>query len=337
MDTTTIILISLLIVVVMGFVFWYINNQAAILAEAEAEAEAAEAKAEAERLAAIAAALETSADADANVDAVTDTAPSVSTHPLAGDKYIVVKGTSTGVIVPDSNATNKFELDTTGARTSKMVITLEAVEGEAGTYYLFAKAGDGYYMKYDNSGFVTKTKKPTTLKSLKPYKIKFTSIGDEYAMSYVDKDDVQMFFGYNGDGAMKSDKSVATILTTGLVAFEDAGVSSYILTGNFGEENFTAFDIAVDDEEKPKTNIKGCLEALPDIDLGEDVDRESLLAVAYKASEPSGDTDEDGNPIMTKPCRAYPQSDTYSHDVGATGWVTTCIDETKNIEQGCLL
>jgi hypothetical protein len=266
--------------------------------------------------------------------------PAAGTHPLAGDKYIVVKGTSTGVIVPDSNATKKFELDTTGARTSKMVITLEAVEGEADTYYLFAKMLKKY-MKYDNSGFKLVTKKPTTTpKSLKPYKIKFTSIGDEYAMSYMDKDDVQTFFGYKADGAMTSDKSVATILTTGLVALEDAGISSYILSGNFGEENFTAFEIAVDDEDKPKTNIKGCLEALPDVDLGEGVDRDSLLAVAYKASEQKIVNDEpavdaDGNHIMTKPCRAYTTTGNLTN--GGTGWVTTCVDETKNIEQGCLL
>jgi hypothetical protein len=217
-----------------------------------------------------------------------------------------------------------------------MVITLEAVEGEAGTYFLFAKMLKKY-MKYDNSGLKLMTKKPTTPKSLKPYKIKFTSIGDEYAMSYMDKDDVQMFFGYE-DGAMTSDKSVASILTTGLVALEDAGVSSYILTGNFGgdgDENFVEFDIARDDAEEPKTTIKGCLEALPDVDLGEDVDRDSLLAVAYKASEE--ETDDEGNTIMTKPCRAYTTTGKRITTNDGTGWVTTCIDETKNIEQGCLL
>src|SRR5210317_87977 len=336
MDTTTIILIVLLIVVAAGVAFWYMNNQAATLAEAEAEAEAA-------RLAAITAAAEASAAADADADAGADAGadadmpPAAGTHPLAGDKYIVVKGTkATGVIIPDSSATKNFKLDTTGARTSKMVITLEAVEGEADTYFLFTKAIDnGKYMKYDNGGLLLKPKKPTTLKYLKPYKIKFTSIGDEYAMSYMDKDDVQMFFGYNGDGAMTSDKSVATILAEGLVALEDAGVSSYILTGNFGEENFTAFEIAVDDEEKPKTNIKGCLEALPDVDLGEGVDRDSLLAVAYKASEEV--TDDDGNTTTTKPCRAYTTTGERFTDNGGTGWVTTCVDETKNIEQECLL
>jgi type II secretory pathway pseudopilin PulG len=261
MDTTTIILIVLLIVVAAGVAFWYMNNQAATLAEAEAEAEAA-------RLAAITAAAEASAAAsaaaDADADADADMPPAAGTHPLAGDKYIVVKGTSTGVIVPDSDAAKNFKLDTTGARTSKMVITLEAVEGEADTYYLFAKMLKKY-MKYKTGGFnVAKQAKPTEAKSLKPYKIKFTSIGDEYAMSYMDKDDVQMFFGYEGDGAMTSDESVATILAEGLVALEDAGVSSYILTGNFGEENFTAFEIAVDDEEKPTT----CIDETKNIEQG---------------------------------------------------------------------
>ena len=336
MDTTTIILIVLLIVMAAGVAFWYINNQATNLAEAEAEADA-------ERLAAATAAelaAATAADADADAAAAAETQAGGGPHSLAGDKFIVVKGTTTGVIVPKTDG-KKFTVSTNGTRSDAMVITLEAVEGETETYFLFAKV-EKKYMKYDNGGFKLMTKKPTTPKSLKPYKIKFTSVGDVYAMSYMDKDDMEIFFGYKSDGKMIADSSVASILTTGLVTLEDAGVSSYILSGNFGEDNFAAFDIALDDEDNAKTSIQGCFDALPDAELGDEVDRDSLKAVAYKASvqKTNGGTgveDENGNPIMTKACRVYTTTGTRITGDGGTGWVTTCVDKTKNIKQGCLL
>jgi Flp pilus assembly protein TadG len=337
MDTTTIILIVLLIVMAAGVAFWYINNQATNLAEAEAEADAA-------RLAAATAAeLAAAADADAAelaAAADAETPAGGGTHSLAGDKFIVVKGTKTGVITPKTDG-KRFTVRTDGTRSDDMVITLEAVEGETDTYFLFSK-GEKKYMKYDNGGLKFVTKKPTTPKSLKPYKIKFTSIGDVYAMSYMDNDDMEIFFGYDGSEKMIADSSVASILTTGLVTLEDAGVSSYILSGNFGEDNFTAFDIALDDENKPKTSIQGCFDALPDAELGDEVDRDSLLAVAYKASEQKmvNDqfaVDDEGNKIMTKACRVYTATGTRITDDGGTGWVTTCVDKTKDIKQGCLL
>ena len=222
-----------------------------------------------------------------------------------------------------------------------MVITLEAVEGETDTYFLFSKR-EKKYMKYEDNGLKFVIKKPTTHKALKPYKIKFTSIGDVYAMSYMNKDDMELFFGYDGSEKMITDSSVASILTTGLVTLEDAGVSSYILSGNFGEDNFTAFDIALDDENKPKTSIQGCFDALPDAELGDEVDRDSLLAAAYKASvqkmvNDQLAVDDEGNPIMTKACRVYTATGTRIETGTGTGWVTTCVDKTKDIKQGCLL
>jgi Flp pilus assembly protein TadG len=338
MDTTTIILIVLLIVMAAGVAFWYINNQATNLAEAEAEADAA--RLAAATAAELAAAADADADADAAADAAAETPAGGGTHSLAGDKFIVVKGTKTGVITPETDG-KKFTVSTNGTRSDAMVITLEAVEGETETYFLFSK-GEKKYMKYDNGGLKFVTKKPTTPKSLKPYKIKFTSIGDVYAMSYMDKDDMELFFGYNGVDKMITDSSVASILSTGLVTLEDAGVSSYILSGNFGEDNFAAFDIALDDEDKPKTSIQGCFDALPDAELGDDVDRDSLLAVAYKASvqkivndQPAVDAEE--NPVMTKACRVYTATGSRITGDGGTGWVTTCVDKTKDIKQGCLL
>lgn len=338
MDTTTIILIVLLIVMAAGVAFWYINNQATNLAEAEAEADAARlAAATAAELAAAA-----DADADAAAAAAAETPAGGGTHSLAGDKFIVVKGTTTGVIVPDKDG-KKFTVSTNGTRSDDMVITLEAVEGETDTYFLFSK-GEKKYMKYDNSGLKFVTKKPTTPKSLKPYKIKFTSVGDVYAMSYMDKDDMELFFGYDGSEKMITDSSVASILTTGLVTLEDAGVSSYILSGNFGEDNFAEFDIALDDEDNAKTSIQGCFDALPDAELknaqGDEVDRDSLLAVAYKASvqkmvNDQLAVDENENPVMTKACRVY--TTTGERVETGTDWVTTCVDKTKDIKQGCLL
>ena len=339
MDTTTIILIVLLIVMAAGVAFWYINNQATNLAEAEAEAEADAARLAAATAAELAAAAAADADADADADA--ETPAGGGTHSLAGDKFIVVKGTkTTGVITPKTDG-KRFTVRTDGTRSDAMVITLEAVEGETDTYFLFSK-GEKKYMKYDNdnSGFKLVTKKPTTPKSLKPYKIKFTSIGDVYAMSYMNKDDMELFFGYDGSEKMIADSSVASILTTGLVTLEDAGVSSYILSGNFGEDNFTPFDIALDDENKPKTSTQGCFDALPDAELGDEVDRDSLLAVAYKASvqkmvNDQLAVDENENPVMTKACRVY--TTTGERVETGTDWVTTCVDKTKDIKQGCLL
>ena len=342
MDTTTIILIVLLIVMAAGVAFWYINNQATNLAEAEAEADAA--RLAAATAAELAADADADADADAAADAAAETPAGGGTHSLAGDKFIVVKGTKTGVITPKTDG-KRFTVRTDGTRSDDMVITLEAVEGETDTYFLFSKR-EKKYMKYEDNGLKFVIKKPTTHKSLKPYKIKFTSIGDVYAMSYMNKYDMELFFGYDGSEKMITDSSVASILTTGLVTLEDAGVSSYILSGNFGEDNFAEFDIALDDEDNAKTSIQGCFDALPDAELknaqGDEVDRDSLLAVAYKASvqETNGGTgvnDENGNAIMTKACRVYTATGTSIETGTGTGWVTTCVDKTKDIKQGCLL
>jgi len=174
------------------------------------------------------------------------------------------------------------------------------------------------YIKYSNAGFGYRSSKPTTYH----YKIKFTEVGDKQAMSYTNAEGKEFFFGYDGE-KMKSSESVTDIISTGLVNVIDVDVSGYVLPGNFGSdaENFREYGPAEDDE--PIDNIQGCLTRLGEVDLDEEY-REGLLSVAY-------------NKEAESPCRAYPQSDSYSYKPGATGWVTTCVDKSKDIKQGCLL
>lgn len=198
-----------------------------------------------------------------------------------------------------------------------MMITFEPVEGQENTYLLKSK-GLGKYIKYSNNGFGYRSSTPTTYH----YKIKLTPVGDNYAMSYTTSDGKQYFFGYDGD-KMKTDTSVTEIISTGLVDVLDTEVSGFILPGHFGSdaENFREFGPGEDGE--PIKDIGGCLNRLGEIDMDEEY-KESLLSVAYSKEAET-------------PCRAYPQSDSYSYDANATGWVTTCVDKTKDIKQGCLL
>jgi type II secretory pathway pseudopilin PulG len=317
MNTTVIVLIILLIVVAAGVAFWYTNQQA----KAEEEAAAAAAAAAAAMTAAMAAA-PTPEVAPAPAPEVAPTP--ADTHPLAGDKFIIVKGeTTNGVARPNGT------VDMGNARTEDHVFTFEPVEGEADTYLLFAKEGEKY-LKYSENKFLGRKTKPTGEKTLQSYKIKFTKIGDDYVMSYMD-DDKEMFFGFvktNDDFTMTEDENPGVI--TNPINVVEAGVSSFIFTGNFGgeEDKYVPFSIALDDDENPKKTIEGCFETFPDVDLGEDVSREDILAISYNA------TADDG-----KRCRAYMNKPGVSanFDKTASAWVTVCADRTKDLNKGCLL
>jgi hypothetical protein len=240
----------------------------------------------------------------------------VGSHPFAGDKFLVSGNDANAVIVPIEND-NRFKIDTSGARTDDMMVTLEPVDDQENTYFIKSK-GVGKYIKYSNNGFGYRSSKPTTYH----YKIKLTPVGDKYAMSYTNNDSKQYFFGYDGD-KMKSDTSVTEIISTGLVDLVDAEVAGFILPGHFGSdaENFREFGPGEDGD--PIGDIQGCLSRFGELDMDEEY-KESLLSVAY-------------NKEAETPCRVYPQSDSYSYDAKAAGWVTTCIDKTKDIKQGCLL
>ena len=314
MNTKVIVLIILLIVVAAGVAFWYTNQQAKKEADAKAEAEAAAA-------AAAAAAATAAAAAPAPTPAPTTTVP--DTHPLAGDKFIIVKGEPDVVALPDGS------VNTGDARTEDMVITLEPIEGEADTYFLFAKASEKY-IRYKTGGFSLRTSKPTTEKSLMPYKIKFTQIGDDYVMSYMTDKDTQKFFGFmkknDNSFTMVEDENPGAI--TNPINVQEAGVSSFVFTGKFGTDDFVAFPIALDDDEKSKTTLEGCFETLPDVDLGEELSQEDILAVSYNPGADAG-----------KRCRAYMNKPGVSatFDKRAADWVTVCADRTKDLNKGCLL
>lgn len=249
---------------------------------------------------------------------IEETPEPVQSHPFAGDKFIVTGKDTSVVIVPIENTNqNNFRLDSSGARTEEMAVRLEPVEGQDNTYFILSK-GLKKYIKYSNSGFGYRSSKPTTYH----YKIKLTKVADNYVMSYVNNEDKEMFFGYDGE-KMKTDASVTSLIGTGLVNLVDAGVSGYVLPGNFGgnAENYKEYGAAEDDEQIE--NIQGCIKRLSEVDMDDEY-RKSLLSVAF-------------NKEAETPCRVYPQSDTYAYKQDATGWVTTCLDSSKNIKQGCLL
>jgi hypothetical protein len=240
----------------------------------------------------------------------------VGSHPFVGNRFIVSSKDSNAVIVPTEQG-NRFRIDTSGARTDDMMVVFEPVEGKENVYFLKSK-GLGKYIKYSNNGFGYRSSTPTTFH----YKIKFTAVGEYYAMSYVNDDGKEFFFGYDGE-KMKSSASVTDIINTGLVSVVDVEVSGFVLPGNFGNnaDNYREYGPAEDDNKI--TDIQGCLTRLGELDLDEEY-KASLLSVAH-------------NKDAETPCRAYPKSDSYSYKADAAGWVTTCIDKSKDIKQGCLL
>jgi len=239
----------------------------------------------------------------------------VGSHPFAGNKFIVLGNDANSVIVPVESG-NGFEIDKSGSRTKKMMVVFEPVEDKENTYFL-KSSGLNKYIKFSNQGFGYRTSKPATYH----YIIKFTKIGDKYAMSYDDSKGKQYFFGYDGN-KLKSDTSVTELISTGLVDVVDLNVTGFVLPGNFGSEsdNYREYGPG---EDEPITDVRGCLNRLNDIDMDEEY-RKSILSVAF-------------NKEAEAPCRAYPQTDKYTYQAGATGWVTTCVDKSKDIEQGCLL
>ncbi len=303
------ILIIILVVAVAGGAYWYMNKGTPMVASAPVSAPMPTPTA---------------------TESVTESAPSpsvqsamvqevtepVGSHPFAGDRFIVSAKDSNAVLVPTEQDI-RFRIDKSGARTNDMMVAFEPVEGKENTYFLKSK-GLGKYIKYSNNGFGYRSSKPTTYH----YKIKFTAVGENYAMSYINDDGKEFFFGYDGE-KMKSSESVTDIISTGLVGVVDVDVSGFVLPGNFGSdaENFREYGPADDDDKI--NDVQGCLTRLGEVDLDEEY-REGLLSIAY-------------NKEADTPCRAYPKSDSYSYNAGATGWVTTCIDKSKDIKQGCLL
>jgi hypothetical protein len=75
----------------------------------------------------------------------------VGSHPFAGDKFLVTGNDANAVIVPIEND-NRFKIDTSGARTNDMMVTLQPVDDQENTYFIKSK-GVGKYIKYSNNGF----------------------------------------------------------------------------------------------------------------------------------------------------------------------------------------
>jgi hypothetical protein len=235
-------------------------------------------------------------------------------HPLKGKKFLISKKLVPGVIVPKfstDDVPTTFDIVTSGVRKEDMMVEFIPITDQSNTYYLYSPTMERY-IKYSSSGFGYRGTTPTT----EQYKIKFTSIGENYVMSYMTTSGVEMFFGIV-DGTMKSSETVTDISGSGLVNVEDGEVGAYVLPGNFGNEYSQYGTSEVE-------NIRDCLGEIGTID---DTSDGEFLSVAYKNP---GETEE-------SPCRAYKFGDDYSYDPSAEGWVTTCVDKTKDISQGCLL
>ena len=307
MNTTVIVLIILLIVVAAGVAYYTMNKEPTIPTPVMMPAPIP-----------TPAEVMTPEIVDEEMSEPEPEPEPVSSHPLAGNKFLIAKIEDEGIIVPTTSG-KKFKIDTTGARTEEMIIEFMPVETTPDTYTLFAKDMKKY-LKYSSNGFGIRTTKPKA--DDKDYHIKFTKVGENYVMSYKTSDDKEKFFGYDGSKIITSD-SVTAILQQGLVNVEDAGVSGFILPGHFGGDTNNFREYGVDEGDDPIENIEGCINRLADVDM-EDEERDKLLSIAFKAD-------------AENPCRVYPQSDTYSYDAGATGWVTTCLDKSKDIKQGCIL
>jgi hypothetical protein len=319
MNPTMVVVLILLLVLVGGAIYWFMNR--------EPEPEPAPAPAPTPAPVAVVtpvavpspAEVAAVAAAQEELDAVNQELADMSvvrTHPFTGNKFLISKKTVPGVIVPKlavGEPASTFDIVTTGVRTDDMMVEFKPIENEPDTYYLYSSPLERY-IKYNSTGFGYSATTPTTI----PYKIKFTSLNDEYVMSYTTTSGVEMFFGYDvATGTMISSESVLDIVNSGLVNVEDGDVAGTILPGNFGTEFFTYGTAELG-------NIQDCLTNIDEVDIE---DKSELLSVAYKNP---GETED-------APCRAYKNGDSYGYMPEAEGWVTSCIDNTKSVKQGCLL
>jgi hypothetical protein len=319
MNPTMVVVLILLLVLVGGAIYWFMNR--------EPEPEPAPAPAPTPAPVAVVtpvavpspAEVAAVAAAQEELDAVNQELADMSvvrTHPFTGNKFLISKKTVPGVIVPKlavGEPASTFDIVTTGVRTDDMMVEFKPIENEPDTYYLYSSPLERY-IKYNSTGFGYRATTPTTI----PYKIKFTSLNDEYVMSYTTTSGVEMFFGYDvATGTMISSESVLDIVNSGLVNVEDGDVAGTILPGNFGTEFFTYGTAELG-------NIQDCLTNIDEVDIE---DKSELLSVAYKNP---GETED-------APCRAYKNGDSYGYMPEAEGWVTSCIDNTKSVKQGCLL
>jgi hypothetical protein len=315
MNPTMVVVLILLLVLVGGAIYWFMNREP----EPEPAPAPAPTPAPVAVVTPVAVPSPAVAAAQEELDAVNQELADMSvvrTHPFTGNKFLISKKTVPGVIVPKlavGEPASTFDIVTTGVRTDDMMVEFKPIENEPDTYYLYSSPLERY-IKYNSTGFGYRATTPTTI----PYKIKFTSLNDEYVMSYTTTSGVEMFFGYDvATGTMISSESVLDIVNSGLVNVEDGDVAGTILPGNFGTEFFTYGTAELG-------NIQDCLTNIDEVDIE---DKSELLSVAYKNP---GETED-------APCRAYKNGDSYGYMPEAEGWVTSCIDNTKSVKQGCLL
>ena len=245
MSPIVIIVLILLLVLIGGGVYWFMIREPEPEPEPEPESEPEPAPAP-----------ESEPALTPEEQALQEDMEVIRTHPLKGKKFIVSKKPVPVVIVPkfstgDVPAT--FDIVTSGLRNEDMMVEFRPITDQSNTYYLYSPTMERY-IKYSSGGFGYRGTTPTT----EQYKIKFTSIGENYVMSYMTTSGVEMFFGIV-DGTMKSSETVTDISGSGLVNVENGEVGAYVLSGNFGND-YTQY--GTDGVE----NIQDCLGEMGTID-----------------------------------------------------------------------
>jgi len=238
--------------------------------------------------------------------------PPIDHHPLSGPAFIVFKdGKVLYPVNPESGS--KFLVKSDGTRSKEMIVNVLPVTGSPGTYNLYSPELEKY-IKYSTttSGFAFVDKAPTS--SL--YKFTFHSIGDMYAMSFTPANGKRQFIGLDaaGNGIMKTE-TVSQLNPHGLFKLENASSPRFISVGSFGTGTGAGTVISSGGDD-----FKTLGECINYMELNMEDELDKYKAVAYRGDK--------------KECRGYGKDATYSRD---DGWLTTCTNKNKSVDQGCLL
>ena len=236
--------------------------------------------------------------------------PPIDHHPLSGPAFFVFNDGK--VLYPVNTETgNTFLVKSDGTRSKEMIVNVIPVTGSPGTYNLYSPELEKYIKYSVTRGFAFMDKAPTS--SL--YKFTFHSIGEKYAMSYTPTNGKRQFIGLNqgGDGIMKTE-NVSELNPHGLFVLENASSPRFISTGSFGTNAGTVISSGGD-------TFKTLGECVKYMELNMEDELDKYKAVAYKGAG--------------EECRGYGKDAIYKSD--DQGWLTTCTNKNKSVNQGCLL
>jgi hypothetical protein len=141
-----------------------------------------------------------------------------------------------------------------------------------------------------------------------------------YAMSFTPANGKRQFIGLNaaGNGITKT-QTVSNLNPDGLFKLENASSPRFISSGSFGASASDGTVISSGGDD-----FKTLGECINYMELNMEDELDKYKAVAYKGGTDTEDPE----------CRGYGKEATYSND---DGWLTTCTNKNKSVEQGCLL